>query len=188
MILGIDKLLELIRTQKLIEGLDEKDINIEGCGVDLRMGEIYEMAEGKGFLYRETRKTPNYKLIAQFKEGKSAGRRKKIKLEPDKFYIAKTIEIINTPKNIFGIFIPRGTFYANGILALGFRVDPGYKGNFRFHLFNLAGNDFEIEMGARIANMIFLRVEGKTNLYKGQWQGGRAFIKKEEKQIKQNNN
>jgi len=164
MILGIDKLLELIKKQKLIEGLDKKEINLEGCGVDLRIGEIYEMEEGGGFLYRETRKTPNYKLVAKFE---------------------KVNETINTPKNLFGIFIPRGTFFANGVLVLGFRVDPGYKGNFRFHLINLSNNNFEIEMGARIANMIFLRIEGKTNLYKGQWQGGRAFIKKEEKQIKQ---
>lgn len=181
MIIGIDKLLELIKKQKLIEGLDKKEINLEGCGVDLRIGEIYEMGEGGGFLYRETRKTPDYKLVATFKRGKS----QKIKLEPGKFYIGKTVETINTPENLFGIFIPRGTFYANGVLVLGFRVDPGYKGNFRFHLINLSKNNFEIEMGARIANMIFLRVEGKTNLYKGQWQGGRAFIKKEEKQIKQ---
>jgi dUTP pyrophosphatase len=181
MILGIDKILELIKAEKLIEGLDEKDTNLEGCGVDLRIGELYQMQEGGGFLYRETRKTPNYQLIARFEKEKN----KKVKLEPGKFYIGKTIEKINTPENLFGIFIPRGTFFANGILVLGFRVDPGYKGNFRFHLVNIARRNFEIEMGARIANMIFLKIEGKTHLYKGQWQGGRAFIKKEEKQIKQ---
>ena len=181
MILGIDKLLELIRNQNLIEGLDEKDIYIEGCGIDLRIGELYEMEEGKGFIYRDTRKTPPYKLIAKF----SKKERKKIKLKPGKFYIGKTIEKINTPDNLFGIFIARGTFFACGILVLGFRVDPGYKGSFRFHLINVGGNDFEIEMGSRIANMIFLEVVGKTVPYKGRWQGGRAFIKKEESQTRQ---
>ena len=181
MILGTDKLLKLIKEQNLIQGLDEENINVEGCGVDLRIGEIYEMEKGKGFIYQETRNTPKYNLIAKFEKAKS----QKIKLEPGKFYIAKTIETINVPKDIFGIFIPRGTFFASGVLILGFRVDPGYQGNFRFHLVNLGGNEFEIEMGARIANMIFLRVEGKTNLYQGQWQGGRAFIEKEEEQTKQ---
>ncbi len=181
MILGTDKLLELIKEQNLIEGLDKENINVEGCGVDLRMGEIYQMKKGKGFIYQETRDTPKYNLIAKFEKGK----KEKIKLEPGKFYIGKTIEKINTPQNLFGIFIPRGTFCVSGVLVLGFRVDPGYKGNFRFHLINLGGSEFEIEMGARIANMIFLRVEGKTNLYQGQWQGGRAFIEKEEEQTKQ---
>ena len=181
MILGTDKLLELIKEQNLIEGLDKENINVEGCGIDLRVGEIYEMEKGKGFIYQETRDTPKYNLIAKFEKGK----KEKIKLEPGKFYIGKTIEKINTPQDLFGIFIPRGTFCVSGVLVLGFRVDPGYKGNFRFHLVNLGGSEFEIEMGARIANMIFLRVEGKTNLYQGQWQGGRAFIEKEEEQTKQ---
>ena len=107
-------------------------------------------------------------------------------MDPGKFYVAKTVEVINTPKDLFGIFIPRGTFFANGVLVLGFRVDPGYRGNFRFHLVNLGGSQFEIEMGSRIANMIFLEVKGETNQYRGQWQGGRAFIKKEEEQTRQN--
>ena len=181
MILGTNKLLELIQKNGLVRGLDEKDINVEGCGIDLRIGELYEMEKGKGFIYRQTRKTPPYKLIAKFKEKGN----KKVKLKVGKFYIGKTIEIIDTPENLFGIFIARGTFFASGVLILGFRVDPGYKGNFRFHLINLGGSDFEIEMGSRIANMIFLQVDGKTTPYKGQWQGGRAFIKKEEKQTRQ---
>lgn len=182
MILGTDKILELIKSQDLILGLNEKELNVEGCGVDLRLGELYEMEEGsKGFIYREMRNSANYNLIAKFEEEKS----NKIKIESGKYYTAKTIEVINTPKNIFGIFIPRGTFFANGILVQGFRVDPGYKGNFRFNLMNLTNNEFELEMGSRIANMIFLEVSGKTNLYQGQWQGGRAFIQKSEKQTKQ---
>lgn len=179
--MGTDKLVELIRSGALIKGLDKEDINIEGCGIDLRIGELYEMEKGEGFIYQDTRKTPPYKIVAKFNKGKS----QKIALEQGRFYVGRTVEVINTPKELFGIFVPRGTFFANGILVLGFRVDPGYKGNFRFHLANIGNNHFEIEMGARIANMIFLEVKGKTNLYKGQWQGGRAFIKKEERQTKQ---
>lgn len=52
-------------------------------------------------------------------------------------------------------------------------------------MINASGKPFELEMGARIANMVFHTVEGKTNLYAGRWQGGRVFIKEEEKQIKQ---
>jgi len=181
MVLGIDKILKLIENKNLIEGLDKENINVEGAGVDLRIGQLYEMEKGKGFIHIEKRNSPNYNLIAEFQKGES----KKVKIEPGKFYIGKTVETINTPENLFGIFIPRGTFFASGVLVLGFRVDPGYNGSFRFHLINLGKNDFEIEMGARIANMIFLEIQGKTNPYKGQWQGGRAFIEKEEKQTQQ---
>ena len=183
MILGVDKVLELIKTQNLIEGLDEDEINFEGCGVDLRIGEIYEMGDDEGFLHIETRKTPNFKLIAKFDKNKSI----KVKLEPGKTYSVTTVEKINTPEDLFGWFIPRSTFYKNGIIVQGIRTDPGYKGKFSFVLTNVSKRPFEIEMGVRIANMVFHKVEGRANLYKGQWQGGRAFIKNEEKQIKQKN-
>jgi deoxycytidine triphosphate deaminase len=184
MILGIDKVLELIKKKKLIEGIDEKDINFEGCGVDLRIGEIYEMEDGEGFLHIETRKTPNYKLLAKFERGKS----KKVKLLPGKTYVAATIEKINTPKDLLGWFIPRQTLYKCGIVVQGIRTDPGYRGKFTFVMTNTSNKTFEIELGARIANMVFHKIEGKTNIYKGQWQGGRIFIKKKEKQVKQNAN
>jgi deoxycytidine triphosphate deaminase len=181
MILGVDNVLELIKNKKLIEGLDKKEINFEGCGVDLRIGEIYEMNDDTGFLHIKTRKTPNFKLIAKYKKDKS----KKVKLKPGKTYSATTIETINTPTDLFGWFIPRSTLYKCGIIVQGIRTDPGYKGKFSFVMTNTSKKSFEIEMGARIANIVFHKVEGKSNLYKGQWQGGRAFIAKEEKQIKQ---
>jgi len=180
MILGIDKVLELIKTKNLIEGLDEKNLNFEGCGIDLRIGEIYEMLDDNGFLHIETRKTPNFKLLANYEYNKTV----KVILKPGKTYSATTIEKINTPENLFGWFIPRSTLYKCGIVVQGIRTDPGYKGKFSFILINTSNKDFEIEMGARIANMVFHKVEGKANLYRGQWQGGRAFIPKTEEQTK----
>jgi len=181
MILGVQELKALIKEKNLIQGLDESDINFEGCGVDLRLGELHEMESGEGFLHINERKTPNYKLVAKFEKGTS----NKVKLIPGKFYIGVTHETINTPVDLFGWFIPRTTLYANGVLVQGIRTDPGFNGKFKFFMFNTSDRPFEIEMGSRIANMVFHTVQGKTNLYKGQWQGGRVFIKEKEKQIKQ---
>lgn len=181
MILGVDKVVELIKRQNLIEGLDEEEANFEGCGVDLRIGEIYEMESGRGFLHRENRDSPKFKLIGKFDGEKSL----KVTIFPGKIYLGSTIEKINTPENLFGWFIPRATFYRSGIVIQGIRTDPGYRGNFTFMIYNLSKEPFEIEMGAAVANMVFHRVDGKPNLYKGQWQGGRVFIEKPEKQIKQ---
>ena len=94
MILGIDKVVKLIKTKKLIEGLDEDNLNFEGCGVDLRIGEIYEMEQDEGFLHIETRKTPNFKLLAKYEKSKKA----RVKLKPGRVYSAMTIEKINTPQ------------------------------------------------------------------------------------------
>ena len=180
MILGSEKILELIKKKKLIENIPLDDFHIEGCSIDLHLGELYEMSRGKGFLHKEERKTPSYKLVAEYERGK----RKFVKIKPGKYYIATTLEKINVPKNLFAIFIPRGTFYASGILVLGLRAEPGYKGKFRFHLFNLTNKEFEIEMGCRVASVIFLEVKGKTIRYSGEWQGGRVFIGKKEKMKK----
>jgi len=181
MILGIDKVLELVKTKNLIEGLDQENLNFEGCGVDIRIGEIYEMDDEDGFLHIETRKTPNFKLLAKYDKNNP----EKIKLKPGKVYSAKTIEKINTPKDLVGWFIPRSTLYKCGIVVQGIKTDPGYHGHFSFVLTNISNREFEIEMGSRIANMVFHKVDGKTNAYIGQWQGGRAFIEKEEIQTKQ---
>jgi deoxycytidine triphosphate deaminase len=181
MILGVDKVVDLINKKKLIEGIDESNMNLEGCGVDLRIGELYEMEEGEGFLTIETRKSPNFKLLAKFEKGSSI----KMRLEPGKTYSATTIETINTPEDLMGWFIPRSTLYKCGIVVQGIRTDPGYRGKFSFIMTNTSKMPFVLEMGARIAAMVFHKVDGKANLYIGQWQGGRAFIPKEEKQTKQ---
>ena len=52
MILGPKKLLQLVKTKKLVEGLSERELtNPEGAGFDLRVGEVYEIS-GNAFLGR----------------------------------------------------------------------------------------------------------------------------------------
>jgi len=185
MILGVDKVADLIKSQNLVEGIEEGENNFEGCGVDLRLGEVYEMeGDGGGFIHREMRDSPKFKLVAKHEKG--AG--KKVKIMPGKTYLGSTIESINTPEDLFGWFIPRATFYRCGILVQGIRTDPGYRGKFTFMLVNTTKAPFEIETGAAVANMVFFRIDGRPNLYKGQWQGGRVFIEGPEKQVKQGMN
>jgi deoxycytidine triphosphate deaminase len=175
-ILGIDKIKEL----KLVENLSKRELeNPEGCAVEVRAGEIYEMVEGKGFLGVETRKTPSYKLVGKHEEGE----KKVIVLEPGKFYSVKTIEKVNVPLKGFARFYPRSTLFRSGIVVSGQYAAPGYKGNFNFGLINVSKNNFELELGARIAAVVFHEVKGETSAYRGQWQGGRVFVDKEEKHV-----
>jgi deoxycytidine triphosphate deaminase len=62
------------------------------------------------------------------------------------------------------------------------KTDPGYFGELIFGLNNIGGCDFELELGARIANLVFNYVVGEVNAYKGQWKGGRVFKVEKEKQ------
>lgn len=179
MILGVDKLHKLVKTRKLVERLCDRELNNpEGAGFDIRLGEIYEL-KGKGFLGIEERKTPAVKLVAKYEEGK----KKSFVFKPGKYYAMKTIEKANTPGNILILFRPRSTLYRSGIALFTGNASPGYCGELTFGIINLGPSPIKIEMGSRVAHAMFYKVEGKTNLYRGQWHGGRVSAKKKEKQV-----
>lgn len=179
MILGVKKLLELVKEKKLVENLSERELNNpEGAGFDFRVGELYEVSD-KGFLGVTERETPKTNLVAKYKEGETT----KIELSPKTYYLMKTIEKINLPENLVAIFTPRSTLYRSGIYIFGGQSAPGYKGELTMGIYNFRDEAFELEMGARVLHMMFFEVEGETNLYRGQWQGGRVTTEKKEKQV-----
>lgn len=152
--------------------------NPEGAGFDIRIGELYEV-EGRGFLGVEERETPEIKSIAKFEEKNQ----KKVKLLPRTYYLMKTIEKLNMPENLLALFTPRSTLYRSGVYILGGQTAPGYKGELTTGIYNFRDEEFELEMGARVMHIMFFEVKGETNLYRGQWQGGRVTTKSKEKQV-----
>jgi len=194
MIIGVKKLLKLVKERKLVENLSERELeNPEGAGFDIRIGELYE-AKGKGFLGVEERETPKIKLIAKVDELRSsppfAGARvfdkkkpKKVFLQPRTYYLMKTVEKLNLPENILALFTPRSTLYRSGVYIFGGQTAPGYQGELTTGIYNFRDEKFELEMGVRVMHIMFFEVKGKSNLYRGQWQGGRVTTKKKEKQV-----
>jgi len=179
MILGVKKLLKLVKTKKLVENLSERELKTpEGAGFDLRIGEIYSIS-GKGFLGIDERETPKIKLLAKYNPKK----KQRFVFKPNKYYLMKTIEKVNTPENIMILFRQRSTLHRSGIMVFTANVSPGYKGELVFGITNLGPCSVEIELGARVVYAMFHEVKGKSNLYRGQWQGGRITTKKKEKQI-----
>ena len=179
MILGVKELLNLVKEEKLVENLSERELkNPEGAGFDLRIGEIYEIS-GKGFLGIEERETPKAKLIAKYNSEK----KQSFIFEPGKYYLIKTIEKVNTPENILILFRPRTTIFRSGLMIFTGNVSPGYQGELTFGISNLGASDIEIELGARVVHAMFYEVKGEANLYRGQWQGGRVATEKKERQV-----
>lgn len=179
MILGTDVLLKLVKEKKLVEDLSERELrNPEGAGFDLRIGQIYEL-EGEGMLGIEERETPEARLLAEYKEGK----KEEFILEPRKYYILKTIEKVNLPQDILALFTPRSTLFRSGVYIFGGQVSPGYKGQLTMGIYNFSEEKFHLELGSRVIHIMFFEVKGKSNPYRGQWQGGRVVTEKKEKQI-----
>jgi deoxycytidine triphosphate deaminase len=177
MVLGPKKLLSLVKNQKLVEGLSERELtNPEGAGFDLRLGEVYKI-KGTAFLGEIHRKTADIKLIAKY------GEKKSVKIKPGDFLLVKTIETVNMPQNLTASITPRSTTYRSGLFLRVGNVPPGYQGGLTFGLKNEGPITVEIEMGARFVHIQFQEVLGGGNLYRGQWQGGRVTATKKEKQV-----
>lgn len=187
-ILGIDQVLQRVKKQKLIENLGHRELqNPEGVGVDLRLGAIYQIVEGGAFIEADgrsglgKRKGVKTKLLAEFK--KKARNQQEVVINPGDYYLVSTLEKINTPRDLMPVIFPRTSLFRAGILLLNSKTDPGYKGTLTMGLKNLSEFEVKLQMGARICNVVFFKIEGSTISYRGQHQGGRISPQEEEKQV-----
>lgn len=179
MVLGVDKLLKLVKTKKLVEGLSERELkNPEGAGFDLRLGKVSKIS-GTGFLGIDERNSADAKLVAEY----NPQNKKTIVIKPNESYLITTLEKVNLPQNLTANMWMRSTLYRSGIIMCGGNIAPGYQGELSFLFYNAGQAKMEIELGARIVHIIFWEVKGKTNLYRGQWKGGRVSANKKERQV-----
>lgn len=179
MIIGPQKLLKLVKKQKLVANLSERELtNPEGAGFDLRLGEVYEISGGRAFLGVTDRQTPEMKLLVSYKNND-----KGFTFEPGKYYLVTTMEEVSLPQDITCNMKPRTTTFRSGLFLRTGNVAPGYSGKLTFALKNEGPIPVTVEIGARIIHAQFFRVEGGGNMYRGQWQGGRVTTKKREKQV-----
>lgn len=179
MILGPKILLELVKKKKLVVGLSKRELTSpEGAGFDLRLGEVYRIF-GDAFLGETERKTAEIELVEKYEEGK----KREIMIKPGEFFLIKTIESVNMPKDLTASITPRSTTYRSGLFIRTGNVPPGYCGGLNFGLSNEGTVPVTIEMGARIVHIQFHQVKGGGSLYRGQWQGGRVTVTKKEKQV-----
>ncbi|MEX0616972.1 MAG: hypothetical protein WD231_04140 [Candidatus Woykebacteria bacterium] len=179
MVLSQEKIKELIQTSKLVEGLSERELtNPEGVGLDLRLGELFKI-KGETFLGVEKRNTVDHTSVAKYDSKKSST----FTIKPAEFYLMQTVESVNLSDNIVAIPYPRSTLLRSGMWLLSTQVAPGYKGILTFGLKNMGNSNFKVEMGARVAHIIFSEIAGKGASYRGQWQGGRVTTEGEEKQV-----
>jgi len=163
-VLGYEEIKELIKTKKLLENVDEK--NIQPSGVDVRVKCIYRLKNG-GFLGVKNRKTPDVEVVAKYKE-------EKFTLEPNEFVLVETMEKVNMPNDLLALVLPRSSLFRCGVSLHTAVVDPGFIGTLTFGMKNLSEHPFEIEIGSRIGQIVFEEVKGNTKLYEGKYQGGKV--------------
>ena len=182
MILGIQKLHELVAENNLVENLcDREKNNPEGAGFDLRMAEVFSL-EGDGFLGVEERDTPKISSLAKHDESKNE-EENSFTFEPGKYYLIKTMEKVNLPTTLSGVIFPRTTLFRSGLTLFNGVVQPGYCGELTFGIANLGQSKMRVSFGARVVHITFQEVLGEGNQYRGQWQGGRVATDGKEVQV-----
>lgn len=185
-VLGINEIHKRIKKHGLIKNIGARELeNPEGVGVDLRLGSVHKIIKGGAFIEVDMegqlgrRKGVETKVIAEFVEGEI----KEITIKPGDYFLVQTFEEINTPLDLMPLIHPRTSLFRSGLLLLNSKTDPGYVGKLTMGLTNLSPFPVKLQLGARICNVVFHKIQGKTIKYRGQHQGGRVSPKKAERQV-----
>ncbi|MBD3238061.1 MAG: hypothetical protein GF332_00275 [Candidatus Moranbacteria bacterium] len=177
MIYGSKWLINMVEKDKLVQGLSSRERkNPEGPGFDLRAREFY-ILKGQGCLGLRKRKTPQAQVVA------SVNKDKEITLQPGDYYLVKTMEKVNMPERVFAQVFARSTLFRSGIQLQTGKISPKYYGELTFGIINLSKKPFKIELGSRIAFIVFSQIQGSVNPSRGQWLGGRVDASQPENQV-----
>lgn len=179
-VLGINEVLKRIKKDKLIENLGSRDLdNPEGVGIDLRLGSVHKIIKGGAFIEGDSKQALGNRKGVETKQINKDW----IVIKPGDYYLVSTLETINTPKDLMPLVFPRTSLFRAGLLLLNSKTDPGYCGPLTMGLTNLSPFAVRLQVGARICNIVFHKIEGKTVSYRGQHQGGRVSPRKTERQV-----
>lgn len=179
-VLGIDEVLKRVKKDKLIRNLGKRDLkNPEGVGIDLRLGSVHKIVKGGAFIEADSEQVLGNRKGFETRQINKEW----IVIKPGEYYLVQTVESINTPFDLMPIVHTRTSLFRAGLLLLNSKTDPGYCGQLTMGLTNLSPFPVKLQMGARICNIIFHKIKGKTVKYRGQHQGGRVSPHKEERQV-----
>lgn len=186
-VLGIHEVVDRIKRGELVHNVGRRELeNPEGVGVDLRLGQIHTITGGGAFIEADGAKDLGHRggvTTTQLGEWHEGEEPESVEIEPGKYYLVRTIESIDTPLDLMPMIYTRGTLFRSGLVLIASKGDPGYKGPLVFGLRNLSDFPVRLQLGARIANLVFYTIEGEGTAYRGQHQGGRVAIEGKERQV-----
>ena len=157
MLLTKKEILGLIEDGKLVQNLKDKEVQVQQCGVDLTASKLFTL-KGKGRLDFSNRD----RLIPEYKEVEFENDEWDIK--PGVYHVAMNEKIV-LPENIAGLLLPRSSALSCGLEVHSALWDPGYEGRSFIHV-NVS-RELKLFENARIAQMVFYKLTGKTEAYKG---------------------
>lgn len=88
-------------------------------------------------------------------------------------YLAHTVEVITMPDDLMAFVELRSTWARRGLIIPPTIVDAGFQGDLTLEIF-CAGPSFPAPVGERFAHLVFARLTGPTEPYRGKYQGQRG--------------
>ena len=151
---------KLILEKKLIENYIDLEKQLQPNGFDCTLHSIYSLSgEGRIDFDNKERVLPKVKEL-EFKNDW-------IYLEKG-FYKARINEVINLPNDVAALARPRSTMVRCGVNVLTAVWDAGYRGRSEVGLAVYRG--VWIKKNARIVQLVFFRLSGESEGYKGIYQ------------------
>lgn len=160
MILGKAEIQRRVATENLIDPVDESGYS--GAGYDLRLDRIYQLTS-VARLGVADRQTPCVEEVSF----------STFELAPSAYALVETLEKVAMPDDLMARVLPRSTLFRCGMALATAVVDPGFQGTLTMGLKNQSSHPFSIERGARLAQIVFEEVAGRTENYEGRYQGGK---------------
>ncbi|HSZ85826.1 MAG TPA: hypothetical protein VK787_07330 [Puia sp.] len=126
--LGSDKLRELIKTKKVID----PDQNRVVCGA-------YELSLGNE-IFRTDSKDKKKEFLTQLKE--------QVTINPGQFALLLTLETVTVPTDKIAFISIKAGIKLKGLINVsGFHVDPGFKGNLVYSVYNAGSSPISLLKG-----------------------------------------
>lgn len=151
-------------TPPLIEGLADPEAQLQPNGVDLTIGEV-ALLSGAGQLgiSNAQRRLPQTSPLVFDGLGY-------LELPPGIFLVTYR-EAVHLPRDLMALGFPRSSLVRCGATLLTAVWDAGYSGRSQSTLvvYNPAG--LRLQRGARVLQLVFLRLSSQTEGYRGMFQG-----------------
>lgn len=145
--IGTTKLIELIRTSKMIVPSNEK--NVQNGAYELSLGgQVFQTG-------------------AKPRVVKNLSKREKIYIDPGQFALLLTEEKVKIPNDKIAFISIKAKVKFNGLVNVsGFHVDPGFEGKLLFSVYNAGPSTIVLSQGTPYFPIWFADLDGSQD-YKG---------------------
>lgn len=161
MYLGKSEIKRRIASEGLLKNCDIE--NVQGAGYDMCIDKLF-LINSPAFLGVKERRLPSLNEV----EGKV------FLLSPGSYYLCLTKESVSMPEDLVAFLQPRSTLFRCGVSLRNAVIDPGYVGQLTIGIKNDGGQEFKLEKGSRIAQIVFSELKGGSSSYNGKYQGGKV--------------